>query len=386
MKRARWDLRRSLVTLVALASLAGMVLATRRGPLANAVSGGWFPLYWLGWPIAGWMILTQRHGNRIGRLSLGVGAIMGLAFGLQAFVYDVRPAIGPWVELAYTVLGIVPWIVIVALLNTFPTGAYATRWEARLGRLLILVALWAVLGFTISPEPMYDTGRPSPLAVPGLAGLAVITNESGFFLIVLLGALALLRLFARARGSSGVEGQQYRWLLLGGLVFVLDSALGQVLPENSIATDLWVLVGGWAIPVSIGVAIVRYRLYEIDRILSRTVSYVIVVGLLAALFFVGVTALSSILPTESPLAVAGSTLAVAGSFNPVRRRVQSWVDRRFNRSRYDAVQVVERFVGSLQDKVDGPEVVDGWVGVVSETMQPASVGVWLRNGSGTMGE
>jgi hypothetical protein len=90
--------------------------------------------------------------------------------------------------------------------------------------------------------------------------------------------------------------------------------------------------------------------------------------------------MTSFLPSESPLAVAGSTLAVAALFNPVRKRVQGWVDWRFNRSRYDAQRVMERFAGSLQDRVDSQEVVDGWVGVVSETMQPASVAVWVREG------
>jgi hypothetical protein len=134
------------------------------------------------------------------------------------------------------------------------------------------------------------------------------------------------------------------------------------------------------LPVAVAIAVLRYRLYEIDRIISRTVSYAVVVAFLALLFFGVVTALSSLLPAESDLAIAGSTLAVAALFNPVRRWVQVWVDRRFNRSRYDTQRVMDRFAGSLQDRVDSQEVVDGWVGVVSETMQPASVAVWVREG------
>jgi hypothetical protein len=134
------------------------------------------------------------------------------------------------------------------------------------------------------------------------------------------------------------------------------------------------------LPVAVAIAVLRYRLYEIDRIISRTVSYAVVVAFLALLFFGVVTVLSSLLAAESDLAIAGSTLAVAALFNPVRRRVQVWVDRRFNRSRYDTQRVMDRFAGSLQDRVDSQEVVDGWVGVVSETMQPASVAVWVREG------
>jgi hypothetical protein len=99
---------------------------------------------------------------------------------------------------------------------------------------------------------------------------------------------------------------------------------------------------------------------------------------LAAVFIGVVTAASSLLDTESDLAIAASTLAVAALFNPVRKRVQGWVDRRFNRSRYDAQKVMDRFSGSLRDQVDPGAVVEGWVGVVSETMQPVSAGVWVR--------
>jgi len=104
----------------------------------------------------------------------------------------------------------------------------------------------------------------------------------------------------------------------------------------------------------------------------------VVVGVLAAVFFGVVTAVGSLLPTGSDLGIAVSTLAVAALFNPVRKRVQGWVDRRFNRSRYNAQGVMDRFAESLQGRVDSEGVVDGWVGVVSETMQPASVGVWVR--------
>ena len=128
----------------------------------------------------------------------------------------------------------------------------------------------------------------------------------------------------------------------------------------------------------------RYRLYEIDRILSRTVSYVIVIALLGAVYALGLTALTAVLDAESPLAVAGSTLAAAALFTPLRRRVQAGVERRFNRSRYDAEQVMDQFSGSLRQDLDPDTVVEGWVGVVSETMHPTSISVWVRNDFGTV--
>jgi len=174
----------------------------------------------------------------------------------------------------------------------------------------------------------------------------------------------------------------YGHLWLGvttGMVLLLVSVLPVDAFEgaNNVA-GIVMLVGG---PIAIGLAVLRYRLYEIDRIISRTVSYAVVVGLLGLVFFGVVTLLTSLLPAESDLVVAGSTLAVAALFNPVRRRVHAWVDRRFNRSRYDAQKVMDDFAGSLRDRVDPDGVVEGWVGAVSETMQPTTVAVWVREAS-----
>ena len=122
----------------------------------------------------------------------------------------------------------------------------------------------------------------------------------------------------------------------------------------------------------------RYRLYDLDRLVSRTVSYAVVVGLLALLFFGIVSLLTSLLDAQSDVVVAATTLAVVALFNPLRKRVQSAVDSRFNRSRYDSQRVMDRFAESLRNRIDPDEVVEGWVGVVNETMQPAAAGVWIR--------
>ena len=160
-----------------------------------------------------------------------------------------------------------------------------------------------------------------------------------------------------------------------GSIFLEEFGLGvEGFDPVVIGFALW----GNGTAAAIGVAITRHGLYEIDRIISRTVSYAVVVGLLAAVYLGTLTWLTSLLPDRSQLVVAAATLGVAFLFNPLRRRVQGAVDRRFNRSRYDAQRVMDGFAGSLRDQVDSDEVVDGWVGVVSETMQPAAVGVWVR--------
>jgi len=160
---------------------------------------------------------------------------------------------------------------------------------------------------------------------------------------------------------------------------VLIAAAGQFLPEGSAGELIW-LLGGSAIPLSIGVAVARYRLYEIDRIISRTVGYVLVIGLLAGVMLGGLSLLTLVLPAESPLAVAGSTLAAAALFNPVRKRVQDAVDRRFNRSRYDAQRVLEHLNASMRDAIDPESVRERWLAAVVGTMQPASVALWIKVG------
>jgi uncharacterized membrane protein YfcA len=131
------------------------------------------------------------------------------------------------------------------------------------------------------------------------------------------------------------------------------------------------------IPSAIGVAVLRYRLYEIDRLISRTVAYAVVIGLLAGVFFGVVTTLGSHVPANSPIAIAGSTLAVASLFNPVRRRVRDQVDRWFNRTRYEAQQVVDDFTDSIRDETEIRHLTQGLGIVVTETLRPSVVGVWV---------
>jgi hypothetical protein len=198
--------------------------------------------------------------------------------------------------------------------------------------------------------------------------------------------LPIVALIVRAvRGDATTRRQIAGPVLVTVVGLVTLAVVSNLVPEDSDPGGwnavIAVMVLSVGIPVSIAFSITRYRLDEIDRIVSRTVSYALVVGVLGLVFFGVVTALTAWLSAESDLVVAGSTLAVAALFNPVRRRVQAWVDRRFNRSRYDAERVMDGFASSLRDRVDPEGVVDGWVGVVSDTMQPRSVAVWVRSAS-----
>jgi hypothetical protein len=208
--------------------------------------------------------------------------------------------------------------------------------------------------------------------------------DAGFILGFVSVIPATLSVVARFRRAGSIERQQIKWLLAATSLLAVAYVVGAMSDDSNQAVWWVVSLAVAAIPIAILFAVLRYRLYDIDRILSRTVSYVVVIGLLAGVYLLGLTAMTNFLPSDSSLSVAASTLAVAALFNPLRRRVQAWVERRFNRSRYDAQQVMDEFSGSLRQDVDPEAVVGGWVDVVSETMHPTSISVWVRNDFGTM--
>jgi hypothetical protein len=204
-----------------------------------------------------------------------------------------------------------------------------------------------------------------------------------FFLSMLVSAVvALSSVIYRFIRSDGIERQQMKWFALSVSILTVGFFLDQTVLGLS-AAEGWraVWVGFLVIQtlVVMAVAIIKYRIYEIDRIISRTVSYVLVVGMLVILFFVVVTGITSFLPSQNSLAVAASTLAVAALFNPLRIRVQRGVDRRFNRGRYQRQQVIDDFVSGLQDQTNLDDLADDLSGVVEEVLEPSSVGIWIRD-------
>jgi hypothetical protein len=198
--------------------------------------------------------------------------------------------------------------------------------------------------------------------------------------LAFLTVLVAIAFIARFRASRGVARQQLKWPLYAMALFGLvygTAALGNELVTGSPIDALFGLSLA-AIPISVAIAVLRYRLYDLDRIVSRTVTYVVVAALLLGTYGLVVLGLGSFMGSENPLAVAGATLTAAALFNPVRKRMGRWVDRRFNRTRYNAERVIDDFAAALQDRVDPDEVVAGWVDVVSETMHPDAVNAWIR--------
>ena len=208
--------------------------------------------------------------------------------------------------------------------------------------------------------------------IPWLDGLL----EAAILLLAASTVTALLSLVLRYRRAQTAERKQLQWFLLGAVI-AIAGVVAEFVHQGPVSAVL-LLSGILALPGAIGVAVLRYRLYEIDRIASRTVSYAVVAGLLAAVYAGGVVGVQAILPTSDNLAVAGSTLAAAALFNPLRRRVQAMVDRRFNRSRYDARRTVETFASRLSDQVDLVELHEELLSVVGRCLEPAAVSLWLR--------
>ena len=211
-------------------------------------------------------------------------------------------------------------------------------------------------------------------------------NIAGAALLVLFLVIGLVwvgRAMVSYRKAVGERRQQLKWLMSGGAIAIIGFVLALVFSSshNEFLRLLSLgFIGVTALPVSIGVGILKYRLYEIDRVISRTLSYAIVTGLLIGVYIGLVTLSTRALPLSSPIGVAASTLAAVALFTPLRRRVQLVVDRRFNRSRYDAEITVAAFSASLRDAVDLNRIERELVGVVQRAIEPSHVSVWLRPG------
>jgi hypothetical protein len=271
---------------------------------------------------------------------------------------------------------------IVFLLLLFPTGRLPSRrWRPFAWVSVAMISGGVIWSSIISPDVGFNA-PPSPVQLS----------------VLLLGGVAAASLVVGRRGARGVERQQIKWLLYVGPLFFIAAGLHVGfyyfwLTERSWglwASYLLVAVGGLSGPMAIGIAILRYRLYEIDLIINRTLVYGSLTAILVALYFVGIVVLQRVFVLltgqKSTLAVVASTLVIAALFNPLRRRIQAFIDRRFYRRKYDARKTLEAFSAQLRDETDLEALSDDLLGVVRETMQPAHVSLWLRPESAAKGK
>ena len=282
------------------------------------------------------------------------------------------------------------WIWLLLLLplpiGLFPDGRLSGRWRAVVWVYLAVCALF-LLGYTwqdatgiAARHIRVDSNGELVSADSGFGGSAVKAVMAVSFVAFCVACVG--RQILSYRRSTGEHRQQLKWLLSGGAISIGGLLLAMAI-NNSGNPVLRVLgfvgfISVAALPVGIGVGILRYRLYEIDRLISRTLSYLIVTGLLAGVFVGTVVLATDVLPFSSPVAVAASTLAAAALFNPLRSRVQHLVDRRFNRTRYDAEAIVAGFTAHLREAVDLDTVRSELLLAVDGAVHPSHASLWIR--------
>ncbi len=386
------DLRRRRIRDLAPRLLLGisLVFGVWYG-LGNVAGAIQFVLY----ASAGIFLILRRPGNVIGWILLGLGwcfVLVGVPSALDIAALQAKRA-PPWQEL---MAWIGTWIgpalmgLFFVLTVVFPNGRVPGGAWGRVARLALVVDAGLVVLASVQPTAFTVVRAEGTITVPNPLALF---PEAPFWEIARGGQLILPvigLLFAgvgsiliRYRRASGPERQQLRWLV---------SALGFVVASIVVGMATFALVGdaSWIpaqvaflmVPVSIGVAVTRYRLYEIDRIVSRTLAYALLTAILAGVYLAGFLGLQAILApliaNGGSIAVAASTLAVFALFQPVRRRIQGVVDRRFHRSRYDAAREIDGFAARVRDEVEVDRLEAVLATTLERTMQPTSASIWLR--------
>lgn len=346
----------------------------------------------------GALLMIRRPDNAVGWLMVTVGLSHGWAILAAASTFsaaavgtaygDHLTAVAGWFTLIFTMLGGFLWPLLPLIL---PTGRGQTRAWDRFVRGYVPVVILSIAMFAIQPGRLHlFQAITNPFGIGpdlrpliGVSFSTLVVNGS-----VLIFPVVAISVISRYRSADHVVRQQLKWFLLASLVAIAGLAVAAVNAAVTAAPvgEAGVATFGFAgalVPVAIGIAILRHRLYDIDRIITRTVSWAVVTGVLGAVFIAGVVALQTALAgltQGQTLSVAASTLGTFALFQPVRRLVQAAVDRRFDRARYDA----ERTVGGFAERLRFDEDLDGLGAALAttahEAVRPAGVGVWIRRG------
>ena len=347
------------------------------------------------WATVGALLMARRPANVVGRWVL----LVGFGYAASMLTLAAMSATVDHGQADVEVTRVFGWLTgLFSLLATgvfylaviFPTGrGHSPRWSIA-GRIFLVFAIAAATTVLTQPGPLqllpsFDNPFGFGFDLRPLFGERF--TQVFILLAPLFAPLSFAALYARYRAAGPVERLQVRWFMSAVSLTVVTLAIGAVVWAGDTngtvgeAPFIAYAVSSTAVPISIGIAILRYRLYEIDRIISRTVSYGAVTGILALVFVVTILVSQTVLASffsGSSVAVAASTLVVAALFQPLRRRVQAVVDRRFNRSRYDAERTVAAFTGVLRNEVDLASLSGDIARVVDTTLHPIRIGVWLR--------
>jgi hypothetical protein len=352
------------------------------------------PVLAVSFSILGALIVSRRPDNRIGWIYLLIGVVLPVQ-SLGALYYEHSVLAGGWPGARWAA-----WLSDWSSLPVFPTGLAlfafllfpdgrlpSPRWRPVAWAAAVQVAVMVVLTL-LDPTPI-DVGGGFP-KVGNLTGVRALGHRFDgavgvlYVLGIALIATAIASLVLRGRGAAARERQQVKLLAYAAaltiacILGVSVVSLAGVPVGNSIWDVLIVFGFGVAVPVACGFAILRRGLYEIDRLISRTISYALLTGTIVGLFAGLVLLTTRVLPLSSPVGVAASTLAAAALFSPLRRRLQRLADRRFNRARYDAEATVAAFTTRLREAVDFDCISAELVSLVATTMAPAHASIWIR--------
>jgi MFS family permease len=395
--RTAWLLWALAVVLAALMALFYLLSLSAWGEVPDRAPPWFVPLMALmlvSFSTVGAIIAARRPNNAVGWSLSMIALALGVTFAAQSYAdYTLVAAPGSlsggavavWLSLWMPVLALVAATFFCLL---FPEGRPPSRRWRWVGRLAVVGGVLLMLGLSLTPGTLDERNYPrarNPVGVEGTGRLleGITTVGTGLALLALL--LAVVSMIVRFRRSIAIERQQLKWVVYAGAVaaggFALTLFLSGPLANAVFSLAFLAFIG---VPVAAGVAILRYRLYEIDLLINRTLVYGTLTATLAAVYFGGVATVQAIFRTftgqeqQPQLAVVVSTLVIAALFMPLRRRIQSFIDRRFYRSKYDARKTLEAFSAKLREETDLDALNNELVGVVRDTMQPTHVSLWLR--------
>jgi hypothetical protein len=350
----------------------------------------------LAFPAIGALIVSRRPQNTVGWIFCAIGLGTGTTAFSGGFVQHAI-ATGADAQLATGLVDAIGnglWIVNLGLgsllLYLFPNGRLPShRWRPFFW--MDAAALVATsLSDLLQPGPLEQVGDRqlvvNPLGIPAVAPLLDAIDTIGHILLVPLVLAAIVSLIVRYRHAEGAQRQQIKWFVYGATLMALIIAVTTaVFPEQSVGSSLGFAVAFVMLPLGAGVGVLRYRLYDIDVIINRTLVYGSLTLLLALVYFgsvIGMQQAARVVTgqqaSSNPLVIVLSTLLIAALFNPSRRRLQTAIDRRFYRSRYDAAKTLERFATSLRSEIELTELREHLLAAVDGTMRPAHVSLWLR--------
>lgn len=354
-------------------------------------------LSWIGMPAVGAAIASRRPGNRVGRLLLGIG--FGIGVGLltesYAMVVGIGPGDGSALIAVWWTVGVLGFALafglIPLLLLSFPDGRSAGRPATWLERGTVALLGLCALSWVVRDQASVSGGEPfpNPLAPPVVGTLAEAAVAPLTTALVGCAVLAVVLAVLRYRRSTGIERLQLRWFAFAAIALPVLLVVGTLAETVGETFGDLVFYMGWVlglngIAVAIGIAVLRHRLYEIDRVISRTVTYAVVTVALVVVYAAVAVLPSALFALDSDLLVAAATLAAAGAFMPLRRRVQARVDRRFNRSRHDAYRLVDRFGERVRTEFDLEDLAADLRRVVAATVQPAHLSLWTDARDGAL--